>query len=496
METEHLDVLIVGAGLSGVGAAYRLQTEHPTRSYAIVEARDAIGGTWDLFRYPGIRSDSDMFTLGYPFRPWTQAKSIADGGAILQYVRDTAAEFGIDRRIRYGRKVTAASWSSADARWSVEITTASGTEHLTCDFLYLCSGYYSYEGGHIPDIPGLGDFAGDLVHPQKWPEDLDVTGRRVVVIGSGATAVTLVPSLAESAAHVTMLQRSPTWMTIVPGTDAAADALRARLPAGVGDTVVRWKNILVTQAFYQLCKHAPGPAKALLRSGIARFQPDPEVLDRDYTPRYDPWDQRLCVVPDADLFRAIRKERASVVTDRIARVTARGVDLESGRTLDADILVTATGLEVVACGGIALDVDGEPVDPGRTVAYRGALLSDVPNMAMCIGYVNASWTLRADITARYVCRLLARMDARGAAVAVPRLPDGPMELRPLLDLSSGYVRRAADVLPKQGRRSPWVLRQNYIADRVTTGLGSIDRDMEFRRRPARRPGGGVPPPGA
>ncbi|MEK6441273.1 NAD(P)/FAD-dependent oxidoreductase [Pseudonocardia sp. T1-2H] len=365
VDAGHVDVLIVGAGLSGVGAAYRLQTEHPTRSYAILEARDAIGGTWDLFRYPGIRSDSDMFTLGYPFRPWTAAKSIADGGSILQYVRDTAAEFGIDRRIRFGRRVTRASWSSQDARWSVEVAAGATTEHRTCDFLYLCSGYYSYEGGHTPDIPGLEDFGGDLVHPQKWPADLDVTGRRVVVIGSGATAVTLVPSLAETAEHVTMLQRSPTWMTVLPGTDAASDAIRRRLPEGVGNTVVRWKNILLTQAFYQLCKHAPGKAKALLRAGVARFQPDPEVLDRDYTPRYDPWDQRLCVVPDADLFKAIKKDKAAVVTDRIARVTETGVALESGRTLDADVLVTATGLEVVACGGIDLRVDGEPVVPGR-----------------------------------------------------------------------------------------------------------------------------------
>ncbi|WP_346269695.1 NAD(P)/FAD-dependent oxidoreductase, partial [Pseudonocardia sp.] len=327
MDAGHVDVLIVGAGLSGVGAAYRLQTEHPTRSYAILEARDAIGGTWDLFRYPGIRSDSDMFTLGYPFRPWTAAKSIADGGSILQYVRDTAAEFGIDRRIRFGRRVTRASWSSQDARWSVEVAAGDTTEHRTCDFLYLCSGYYSYEGGHTPDIPGLEDFGGDLVHPQKWPADLDVTGRRVVVIGSGATAVTLVPSLAETAEHVTMLQRSPTWMTVLPGTDAASDAIRRRLPEGVGNTVVRWKNILLTQAFYQFCKHAPGKAKALLRAGVARFQPDPEVLDRDYTPRYDPWDQRLCVVPDADLFKAIKKDKAAVVTDRIARVTETGVAL-------------------------------------------------------------------------------------------------------------------------------------------------------------------------
>ncbi|WP_300007219.1 NAD(P)/FAD-dependent oxidoreductase [Pseudonocardia sp.] len=481
---EHVDVLIVGAGLSGIGAGYRLQTEHPGRSYAILEARDAIGGTWDLFRYPGIRSDSDMFTLGYPFRPWTEAKAIADGGSILGYVRDTAAEFGIERHIRFGRRVVAAAWSSTDARWQVEVAVGEETERYTCSFLYLCSGYYSYERAHTPDIPGLADFAGPVVHPQFWPEDLDVTGRRVVVVGSGATAVTLVPALAPQAAHVTMLQRSPSWITVLPGTDAVADALRRHLPRAAAHRVARWKNILTTQGFYQLCRRRPRLAAKLLRAGVARQLADPATVDVDFAPRYDPWDQRLCVVPvgvgpDADLFRAVRSGKASVVTERITRVTATGVRLESGRVLDADVLVTATGLELVACGGIALSVDGNAIDPGETVVYRGCLLSGVPNLAMCVGYTNASWTLRADLASRYVCRLLAHMDSRGATSAVPR-PAGPVTARPLLDLSSGYVQRAAARMPKQGGRAPWLLRQNYLLDLLGMRFGDPARDMEFR----------------
>ncbi|WP_308259278.1 NAD(P)/FAD-dependent oxidoreductase [Pseudonocardia sp. H11422] len=491
MNTHHVDVLIVGAGLSGVGAAYRLQTQHPERTYAILEARDAVGGTWDLFRYPGIRSDSDMFTLGYPFRPWKSPKAIADGGSILSYVRETAVEFGIDGHIRFGRRVTAAAWSSADARWAVEVGVGGGdraeTERYTCDFLYLCSGYYSYEGGHTPDIPGLGSFAGRVVHPQQWPDDLDLTDRNVVVIGSGATAVTLVPALAEQCAHVTMLQRSPSWLAVLPGTDTVADALRRFLPERLAHAAARWKNVLVTLGFYKMCRRAPALAKRLLRAGIARHVPDPAVLDADFTPRYDPWDQRLCVVPDADLFRAVRAGRASVVTDRIATVTEHGIRLESGRDLAADVLITATGLELVVCGGIRLSVDDTEVDPGETVVYRGCMLSGIPNLAMCIGYTNASWTLRADLTSRYVCRLLAHMDAHGIVSAVPQL-DGPVESRPLLGLTSGYVQRAVDVLPKQGPRAPWAMRQNYVLDLISTRFGDVTRDMVLTPR------GGSPTP--
>jgi monooxygenase len=484
---QHVDVLIVGAGLSGVGAACRLQAQHPQRTSVILEARDAIGGTWDLFRYPGVRSDSDMFTLGYPFRPWTDPKAIADGGSILRYIRETAAEFGVDRHIRYGRRVTTAVWSSRDARWSVEAGVGDGgePERYTCDFLYLCSGYYSYEGGYTPELPGVGSFGGRLVHPQQWPEDLDHAGRRVVVIGSGATAVTLVPALAEHAEHVTMLQRSPTYMTVLPDTDVVADVLRGRLPEQLAHRVVRWKNVLIGAAFYQLCRRAPGVAKRLLRAGVGRYVPDPDVLDRDYTPRYEPWDQRLCIVPNADLFRAVAAGRASVVTDTIATFTEGGVRLTSGRELAADVVVTATGLRLVACGGIRLVVDGTEIDPGATFIHRASMLSGVPNLAMSVGYTNASWTLRSDLTARHVCALLAHMDRHGYASATPRLDEAP-EPAPLLPLTSGYVVRAAAALPKQGARAPWVMRQNYLLDRLDARFGDLTRSLVFARRPAAR----------
>jgi len=476
---EHFDVLVVGAGISGIDCAYRLQTQHPHRDYAVLEARDSIGGTWDLFRYPGIRSDSDMFTLGFPFRPWTGAKSIADGPSILRYLRETAAEFGIDRRIRFGRRVTAASWSSQEQRWEVQVGTADGgTERYTCDFLFLGTGYYRYDRGYTPDLPGLDSFGGAVVHPQHWPDDLDCAGKRVVVIGSGATAVTLVPALAEQGAHVTMLQRSPSYVIALPGTDPLAESLAARLPRRLSHAVVRWRNVLVTSGFYQLARRAPAVAKRMLRAGLERQIPDREILDRHFTPSYEPWDQRLCVVPDADLFRAMRSGGASVVTDRIATFTDGGIRLESGRELDADVVVTATGLALQVGGGMALTVDGAEIDPGATVAYRGCLLSGVPNLAICIGYVNASWTLRADLTARYVCRLLAHMDARGYRSATPEF-DGVPDSRPLLALTSGYVRRAAAVLPKQGSSAPWVLRQNYVADRLSMSFADVTRDMVF-----------------
>jgi cation diffusion facilitator CzcD-associated flavoprotein CzcO len=478
---EHLDVLVVGAGISGIDAAYRLQTEHPQRTYAILEARDSIGGTWDLFRYPGIRSDSDMFTLGFPFRPWRESATIADGPSILAYLRETAAEFGIDRHIRFGRRVTAATWSSAAQRWEVEVLADDGSvERLTCDFLFLGTGYYRYDHGYQPEFPGIDAFEGRVVHPQHWPDDLDLAGARVVVIGSGATAVTLVPALAERGARVTMLQRSPTYVIALPGTDRLVD----RLPRWA-HRLIRWKNVLVTSAFYQLAQRAPTVAKRLLRAGLEREIPDHEIIDRDFTPRYQPWDQRLCVVPDGDLFRAMRSGGADVVTDTIATFTENGIRLDSGRELPADVVVTATGLSLQACGGIRLTVDGAEVDPGRTVAYRGCLLSGVPNLALCIGYVNASWTLRADLTARYVCRLLAHMDAHGYRSAVPEF-DGGVAARPLLTLTSGYVRRSADALPKQGRSAPWVLRQNYPLDMLSTRFGDVGRDMAFTVRPARR----------
>ncbi|EWT02365.1 oxidoreductase [Intrasporangium oryzae NRRL B-24470] len=478
--TEHLDVLVVGAGLSGVGAGYRLQTMCPTKTYAILESRSAIGGTWDLFRYPGVRSDSDMQTLGYPFEPWVEAEAIADGGQILDYVRRTAAKYGIDKRIRFRHRVVAADWSSEDARWTVTVETGGGEQRLTCGFLYLCSGYYDYEQGHAPVFPGQDDFAGRIVHPQFWPEDLDVSGKKVVVIGSGATAVTLVPSLAELGADVTMLQRSQTWITSLPRRDRVADALRKVLPGQAAGDVIRYKNVLTTGAFYQLSRRRPRVARALLTKGAVRGLGSSELVREHFTPSYDPWDQRLCLVPDGDLFEAVRAGTAHVVTDTIDTFTASGIRLTSGRELDADVIVSATGLRMKIAGGIDISVDGERRPTHDLVVYRGMMFGGVPNLAICVGYVNASWTLRADLASRYVCRLLTHLDAHGWRSAMP-VPPGGMDRRPLLPLSSGYVARAADQLPVQGDGAPWLMRQNYLLDRRDMLRGDVTEGMAFAR---------------
>jgi monooxygenase len=474
---EHFDVLIIGAGLSGIGAAWRLQRERPGTTYAVLEARDAIGGTWDLFRYPGVRSDSDMFTLSYPFRPWQGSKSLASGAEILAYLRAMADDGDITPHIRLGSWVVAADFSAG--RWTVRL---AGGETMTCDFLYACAGYYDYARGHQPDFPGLDDFAGRFVHPQFWPADLDYAGRRVVVIGSGATAVTLVPAMAETAEHVTMLQRSPSYLAVLPERDAVADLLRRRLPAGIAHRLARVKNILFTQGFYQLSRHRPEVAKALLRRMAVGELGDPASVDAHFTPAYQPWDQRLCVVPDGDLFRAVRSGRASVATDQIDRFVPGGIRLRSGTTLAADIVVSATGLRLLPLGGIAVSVDGQVVEAGRTVAYRGVMVSGVPNLAYCMGYTNAAWTLRADLSHRYVCRLLSYLDKHGYASATPRARPG--NRRPLLDLSSGYVRRALELFPQQGDRAPWIVRQNYLLDVLTSPRADLRRDMTFTARTA------------
>ena len=491
-EVEHLDVVIVGAGLSGIGAAYRLQTECPGRSFALLEARDAMGGTWDLFRYPGIRSDSDMFTLGYPFHPWREAKSIADGPSILSYIRRTATEHGIDERIRYRTKVVAADFSTETARWTLTIAErdADGAvEHrtLTCDFLYSCAGYYNYDHGHDPEFPDIESFTGTVVHPQFWPEDLDYAGKRVVVIGSGATAVTLVPSMAEDAARVTMLQRSPTWISPVPGRDRHADRIRALLPAGLAHRVVRAKNIAFTTGFYQFCRRWPGAARKLLTGLSKRALKDEGAVREHFTPSYNPWDQRLCAVPDADLFKSIRSGKAEVVTDHIEKFVPEGIRLKSGQVLEADVVITATGLQLLAFGGIAPHVDGERVELSKQFVWRGAMMTGVPNFAVCIGYTNASWTLRADLSSRLVCKVLNLMDRRGYAAVEPK-PDRALTERPLLDLASGYVKRSIDAFPRQGDRGPWRVRQNYPIDRVATLRGNLARDLSPTPRSAvRRP---------
>jgi cation diffusion facilitator CzcD-associated flavoprotein CzcO len=485
---EHVDVLIVGAGLSGIGAAARLQRELPDATLAIVEARDTIGGTWDLFRYPGVRSDSDMFTLGYDFRPWTEAAAIADGAAILKYVQETARDEGLLDRISFGVRVTEAAWDSTDACWTVTATAAAGgTVEVSCSFLWVCSGYFRYEEGYTPRFEGMGDYRGRLVHPQLWPADLDVSGRRVVVIGSGATAVTLVPALAATAAHVTMLQRTPTWIATVPSRDRVAERLQRVLPMRAAHALARWKSALQGMGIYWLSRHRPRFLRSFLLRRAAAQLPADFDLGTHLTPAYDPWDQRLCAVPDGDLFRTLSSGRADIVTDGIERFTAAGIALASGRTLPADVVVTATGLTVLALGGIRLAVDGEPVRLADTLAYKGAMLSGVPNLALTIGYTNASWTLKADLVARYVCRVLKHLRRTGTAVATPVAPptDRQGDLVPLIDLQAGYVRRALGELPKQGARTPWRLRQNYVRDLVTLRYGPVTDAMRFERAGAR-----------
>jgi cation diffusion facilitator CzcD-associated flavoprotein CzcO len=475
---EHLDVLIVGAGLSGIGAAWHLQQRCPGKRYAILEARDDLGGTWDLFRYPGIRSDSDMHTLGYRFKPWTASKSITDGPSILEYVRETARESGIEEKIRFGVRVVAAEWSSAEARWTVEAERTDGAGdgervRLTCDFLWTCSGYYRYDEGYTPEFEGVERFPGPVIHPQHWPEDLDYSGKRVVVIGSGATAVTLVPAIAERAAHVTMLQRSPTYIASLPAQDRLAGWLRRHLPERAAYAIVRWKNVLIQTAFYQLSRRRPQMIKRFIRKGVERSLPAGYDVDKHFKPHYDPWDQRMCLVPDGDLFRAISRGEASVVTDRIASFTERGIALESGEDLEADVIVTATGLNLLFLGGMALKVDGEPVDIPGKMTYKGMMLSGVPNMAFTVGYTNASWTLKADLTSEYVCRLLRHMDAHGYRRCVPEVDPSVTE-QPLLDFTSSYVQRSLDEFPKQGSVEPWKLRQNYVFDIRTIRRGPLD----------------------
>ena len=487
MSLEHVDVLIVGAGLSGIGAGYHLQENCPGKTYAILEARDCIGGTWDLFRYPGIRSDSDMYTLGYAFKPWEAAKSIADGPSILSYVRQTAEDNGIEEHIRFNHRVRRAEWSSADGSWTVETerTDTQETVHLSCGFLFMCSGYYSYEGGYTPDFKGSERFSGRIVHPQKWTEDIDYAGKRVVVVGSGATAVTLVPAMAESAEHVTMLQRSPSYVISVPGEDPIAKVIRRLLPPRPAYAVTRWKNVLITMLVFQLSRRTPGFVRGLLRKGAENNLPAGYDIDTHFKPSYNPWDQRMCLVPDGDLFEAISAGRASVVTDHIDTFTERGIRLQSGAELEADLIVTATGLNLLAVGGMQIAVDGREVDPSKTMGYKGMMLSDVPNLAMAFGYTNASWTLKADLTCEFVCRLLNHMDEHGYAQCTPRNRDPSITEEPFIDFSSGYVLRAIEHFPKQGSKAPWRLYQNYALDILTLRYGAIeDGTMQFSRAPA------------
>ncbi len=486
-QVEHLDTVIIGAGLSGIGAAVHLQTDFPGRRFAILESRGAIGGTWDLFRYPGVRSDSDMFTLGYAFKPWTDMKSLADGPAIRQYIVDTAVEHGLDRQIRFDHRVVRADWSSADARWTLEIAHAPDAagvarrSRITCSFLLACSGYYSYAAGHAPEFPGAAGFAGRLVHPQFWPADLDYAGKRVVVIGSGATAVTLVPEMAKTAAHVTMLQRSPTYVLSLPARDPVAAALRRRLPRMLAYRLTRTKNIGVAMLFFKLARRWPAQVKKNLVGLVRQALGPAHDVDTHFTPTYNPWDQRVCFVPDGDLFEAIKAGRAEVVTDHIDTFTPAGLRLKSGRELAADVVVSATGLTLNLLGDVAFHVDGRPVDFAKTLGYKGMMFSGVPNLIYTFGYTNASWTLKADLTAGYASRLFAYMHKHGYASATP--VGGPgIETRPFLDFSSGYVQRAVDMMPRQGAKAPWRLYQNYLLDLLTLRYRRIaDGTLKFTK---------------
>ena len=496
MAVEHLDVLIVGAGLSGICAAYYVQKRLPTKSYAILEGRAESGGTWDLFRYPGVRSDSDMHTLGYSFRPWRGGKAIADGPTILHYLRETAAAFGIDRKIRYGHRVRRASWSSEEQRWTVAVQLgaslgashgASGeTRLLTCGFLLMCSGYYEYEHGYTPEWPGRAGFRGLIVHPQEWPADLDYAGKRVVVIGSGATAVTLVPALAREAAHVTMLQRSPTYIVAQPSRDAIADALFRRLPSSLAHSIVRGKNIAFGMLFYSLARRRPARVRqSILKATREQLGPDYDV-ERDFSPTYDPWDQRLCLAPDGDLFEAMRRGKAAVVTDQIETFSEAGLRLRSGVELPADVVVTATGLNIRLLGGVELTVDGEPVDLSKALSYRGTMFGGVPNLVSVFGYINASWTLKCELIVQYATRLLGYMDRHGYGECRPSPLDATSSGEPVIGLTSGYVRRALGSLPRQGKRAPWRTYQNYARDVLYLRLARIDDGaMRFVERRAR-----------
>jgi monooxygenase len=480
-EMDHFDVIIVGAGLSGIGAARQLREKSPGKTFAILEGRERVGGTWDLFRYPGIRSDSDMYTMGYDSKPWRDPKAIADGPSILAYIDEAAREGGLDRHIRFGQWVTRASWDSTNARWTVD---TRGGERFSCNMLFVCSGYYSYEGGYTPDFPGQADFRGSWVHPQQWPADLDYAGKRVVIIGSGATAMTLAPNMAKTAAKVTMLQRSPTYVISLPAKDIIANVLRAILPAQLAYSLTRWKNIRLQRWIYQQTRVKPEAVRRRLL-GMARKALGDDIVDRHFTPRYMPWDQRLCLIPDGDLFRSIKAGRADVVTDEIARITADGIELKSGQVLPADVIVSATGLKMEVLGGAEFVVDGKPVSFPDTWSYKGMMFSDVPNLVYTLGYINASWTLRSELVAEFVCRLVNHMDAAGAAICTPRLRAADRDMaayRLIEDFSPGYIQRAMHLFPKQGDRDPWRNTQNYLVDKDMIRNQPIADDvLEFTR---------------
>jgi monooxygenase len=473
--SEHLDVVIVGAGISGISAAWHLQDRCPAKSYAILERRENLGGTWDLFKYPGIRSDSDMFTLGFRFKPWTSEKAIADGPSIMAYLKETVAEYGIDKHIRYSHKVVSADWSDADNRWHLVVDRAGEEVEMTASFLFAASGYYNYDEGYTPEFAGREDFAGTIIHPQHWPEDLDYAGKRIVVIGSGATAVTLIPALANSGAgHVTMLQRSPTYIGALPDVDPFTVATNKRLPAKAAYVLNRWKSILFQSAQYRISRRFPNFMRKQLMTMAQRRLPEGYDVKKHFGPKYNPWDERLCLAPNGDLFKTIKSGKADVVTDTIDRFTETGIRLSSGEELAADIIVTATGLNLQLFGGAAIKRNGVPVELNDTMAYKGMMLTHMPNMAFTIGYTNASWTLKADLVSEFFCRVLNYMDEKGFDTVEPQHPGNSVDERPLMDFTPGYVLRALDYLPKAGHVAPWRLKQNYLLDLRLIRRGKVD----------------------
>ena len=476
------DVVIIGAGISGISAAYHLQKHCPEKRFVILEGRDRIGGTWDLFKYPGIRSDSDMYTLGFSFRPWTNPKAIADGPSILAYLQDSVKDYQLEEHIHFGQKVAGASWSSESATWTVHTHPEAGENTYSCNFLFFCGGYYNYEEGYTPEFEGRDRFQGEIVHPQFWPEDLAYAGKKMVIIGSGATAITLVPALAETAKHVTMLQRSPTYVATIPAEDKMANFFNKYLPTKLAYTLTRWKKITVARLFYWYCRKNPQRMSKLLISGVQKELGEDFDVEKHFTPRYNPWDQRLCFASDGDFFNAIRSKKASVATDTIETFTETGIQLTSGEHLEADIIITATGLNLLNMGGLKLSIDGKAVEPSTTVTYKGMMFSDVPNYAQAFGYTNASWTLKCDLTSKYVCRLINHMSKKGYGYCVPRQNDPDLELIPFVDFNSSYFLRHIDKLPKQGGELPWKLKQNYFADRKMIGRGKLeDGILEFVR---------------
>ncbi|MDH6195355.1 monooxygenase [Mycobacterium frederiksbergense] len=475
--TEHFDVVIVGAGISGISTAWHLQDRCPTKSYAILERRENIGGTWDLFKYPGIRSDSDMFTLGFRFKPWESAKAIADGPSIWNYINEAAVENGIDKHIRTGHRVLFADWSDADNRWTVTVEHDGEEKQITCSFLSVCSGYYNYDEGYSPEFPGSADFKGQIIHPQHWPEDLDYAGKKIVVIGSGATAVTLIPSLvSEGAGHVTMLQRSPTYIGSLPLEDPVAVKANKYLPKHAAHFVNRWKAIGEATARYEVARRFPSVFKKVLRDMAVRRLPEGFDYDKHFSPRYKPWDERVCLAPNGDLFKTIRKGKADVVTDTIETFTETGIKLASGEELAADIIITATGLNMQLFGGATVSRNGEPIDLTKSMAYKGLMLSGVPNAAITFGYTNASWTLKADLVSEFICRVLNYMDVNGFDRVEPQHPGGSVQEQPFMDFTPGYFRRAMDSLPKSGSEAPWKLKQNYFFDMRTIRYGKVDEE--------------------